>query len=410
MQGHPQAGQWWEKHFDEKCAKPLCIHPSFMEPTMYRCADQVVTGNTLVIRQVDDILVSAASAADRAYVLNGIAAKVAFKIPPGPTTLFYATDIEQTAQYIRVHAKSYILSCLLKLGWSEDSKYSAIMVPLPPYTVKDMSKSPCPLDPDAPLSIVRKFGFEYRSLTDMLIFAVQIGRIDISPAVSLLCKYNDRTDTVHFCAAKTVMRYVRHTKKRGLIYWRPHGKERPDLPHGDLVPIHPESAPNLLFPSDHPLLEPICFVESYGRLLIIGDPWSITGIMIMLGGTVIFAKTRIQRTTALSFTEAEITAGCDAGKVIKYFRQVFVYFRFPLTGPTLAGEDNEGTISVASHRSSSGHTRHMDIQHFATQQWTRRGILSFFKIHGSVNPSDAMSKCLYRIQWFSSRLSSCLPS
>jgi hypothetical protein len=39
----------------------------------------------------------------------------------------------------------------------------------------------------------------------------------------------------------------------------------------------------------------------------------------------------------------------------------------------------------------------MDIQHFATQEWTRRGILSFFKIHGSVNPSDAMSKCLYRI-------------
>jgi hypothetical protein len=144
MQGHPQAGQWWEKHFDEKCAKPLCIHPSFMEPTMYRCADQVVTGPTLVIRQVDDILVSADSAADRAYVLNGIAGKVSFEISPGPTTLFYTTDIKQIAQYICVYAKSYILSCLLKLGWSEDSKDSAIMAPLPPSTVKDMSKSPGP--------------------------------------------------------------------------------------------------------------------------------------------------------------------------------------------------------------------------------------------------------------------------
>jgi hypothetical protein len=232
----------------------------------------------------------------------------------------------------------------------------------------------------------------------MLIFAVQIGRIDIGPAVSLLCKYNDRPDTVHFRAAKTVMRYLRRTKERGLIYWRPHGKERPDLPHGDLVPIRPESAPNLLFPLDHPLLEPICFIDAfYGGLLILGDPRSITGIMIMLGGTVIFAKTHIQRTTALSSTDAEIIAGCDAGKVIKYFRQVFADLRFPLTGPTLAGEDNEGTIAVASRRSSSGRTRHMDIQHFATQEWTRRGILSFFKIHGSINPSDAMSKCLYRI-------------
>jgi hypothetical protein len=66
-------------------------------------------------------------------------------------------------------------------------------------------------------------------------------------------------------------------------------------------------------------------------------------------------------------------------------------------GPTLTGEDNEGTIAVASHRSSSGRTRHMDIQYFATQEWTRRGTLSFFKIHGTVNPSDAKPKVLYRI-------------
>jgi hypothetical protein len=209
---------------------------------MYRCANQVVTGPTLIIRQVDDILVSAASAADRAYVLNGIAGKVSFKISPGPTTLFYATDIEQTAQYIRVYAKSYILSCLLKLGWSEYSKDSAIMVPLPPSTVKDMSKSPGPLDPDALLSIVCQFGFKYRRLTGMLIFAVQIGRIDIGPAVSLLCKYNDRPDTVHFRAAKTVVRYLRCTKERGLIYWRPHGKERPISPTATSCP----SARNLL--------------------------------------------------------------------------------------------------------------------------------------------------------------------
>jgi hypothetical protein len=242
MQGHPQAGQWWEKHFDKECAAPLHLWPSFMEPTMYRCDDHVVTGPTLAIRQVDDILMSADSAVDRAYVLDGIANKVTFKISPGPTTLFYATDIEQTAQYIRVYAKSYILSCLLKLGWSEYSKDSSIMVPLPPSTVKEMSKSPGPLDPDALRIIVDQFGFEYRSLTGMLIFAVQIGRIDIAPAVSILCKYNDRPDTVHFRAAKEVMRYLRRTCERGLIYWRPTGKERPDLPSGDLVPIRPESA------------------------------------------------------------------------------------------------------------------------------------------------------------------------
>jgi hypothetical protein len=40
----------------------------------------------------------------------------------------------------------------------------------------------------------------------MLILVVQIGRFDSAPEVSILCKYNHRPDTVHFNAAKTVMR------------------------------------------------------------------------------------------------------------------------------------------------------------------------------------------------------------
>jgi hypothetical protein len=205
MQGHPHAGPWWENHFDAECAATLRLKPSLMEPTMYRCDGAVVSGPSFAIRQVNDILVSAASLADRSYVMNGIAAKVTFKISPATTTLFYATDIEQTDWYIRVYAGSYIDSCLLKLGWDEDTKDPAFMAPLTPSTVKDMVKSRGPLDPDALCLIVVRYGFEYRSLTGMLIFAVQIVRFDISPAVSILCKYNNRPDTVHFQAAKSVM-------------------------------------------------------------------------------------------------------------------------------------------------------------------------------------------------------------
>jgi hypothetical protein len=86
--------------------------------------------------------------------------------------VFYATDIEQMALYIRVHARSYMTSCLTKLGWEADAKDSSLMVPLPPSTVKEMAKSPGPLDPAALILMEAKFGFEYRSVTGMLIFAV----------------------------------------------------------------------------------------------------------------------------------------------------------------------------------------------------------------------------------------------
>jgi hypothetical protein len=60
-------------------------------------------------------------------------------------------------------------------------------------------------------------------------------------AVSILCKYNDRLNTVNFQAAKTVMHYLRATINHGLIYWLPTGKDRPNLPYGDLTHFRPET-------------------------------------------------------------------------------------------------------------------------------------------------------------------------
>jgi hypothetical protein len=142
----------------------------------------------------------------------------------------------------------------------------------------------------------------------------------------------------------------------------------------------------------------VCYVEaSYGGLLPIGEHRSITGIIICLGGTAIFAKTRIQRTTSLSSIEAEIIAGCDAGKDIKYFCKLFVDLGFPITKPTLVAEDSAGSILIANHRRPSGRTRNLYLQYFATHEWVQRGLVFFYKIEGTANPSDAMSKVLYRI-------------
>jgi hypothetical protein len=164
-----------------------------------------------MLRQVDDVLVSAAAETDRAAVLSGITKAVTFKISAENTVLFYATDIEQTAKYIKVYCRSHITSCLTKIGWEATRQDCSVMVPMAPSTFKAMSNSPGPLDPKDLLVITERFGFQYLTLTGMLIFAVQIGRFDIAPAVSILCKYNDRPAEVHFIAAKTVMRYLRST-------------------------------------------------------------------------------------------------------------------------------------------------------------------------------------------------------
>jgi hypothetical protein len=92
------------------------------------------------------------------------------------------------------------------------------------------------------------------------------------------------------------------------------------------------------------------------RIVVPWGPTPVTGVVIMLGETAIFARTHIQRTTSLSATESEIIAGCDAGKIIKYFRQLFMDLGLHLTMTAPTGEENEGTIRVATHHRSSGRT------------------------------------------------------
>jgi hypothetical protein len=206
MHGHPNYGQWWEAHYDQKRAVLLNLVLAFMESNMYQQANVVALGVTMAIHQVDNVMVSAADVVDHKVVINGITSCTTFKISPNITTLFYATNIEHTALYICVHAQSYVIYCLTKLGWEADSKDYSLMVPLSPSNVKEMTKSPGPLDPAALALMVTKFGFKYRSQTGMLIFAVQIGRFDFTPVILLLSKYSDHSDTVHFLAVKTVIR------------------------------------------------------------------------------------------------------------------------------------------------------------------------------------------------------------
>jgi hypothetical protein len=45
------------------------------------------------------------------------------------------------------------------------------------------------------------------------------------------------------------MCYLRATRTLGLVYWRPSGRERPDLPRGNLVPMRPKRS--IAFPTEH---------------------------------------------------------------------------------------------------------------------------------------------------------------
>ena len=66
-------------------------------------------------------------------------------------------------------------------------------------------------------------------------------------------------------------------------------------------------------------------------------------MVILLSGAVVVHKTRYQKTTALSSTEAEFVGASEAGKMILYLRSLLCDLGYPQPDPTTLNIDNTGT-------------------------------------------------------------------
>jgi hypothetical protein len=64
------------------------------------------------------------------------------------------------------------------------------------------------------------------------------------------------------------------------------------------------------------------------------------------------------------------------------------------TEPTLLYIDNQMAMHMINDNKPTPCSRHIDIQHFAIQEWRDEGILKVVHIPGVLNPSDAATKAL----------------
>ena len=72
---------------------------------------------------------------------------------------------------------------------------------------------------------------------------------------------------------------------------------------------------------------------------------------------------------------------------------------FEQLSPTPMYEDNEAAIAMINASKPTVRSRHIDIQHFAIQEWKLRGDIIFHHIAGTINMSDAMTKS---VRWLDS--------
>ena len=141
-------------------------------------------------------------------------------------------------------------------------------------------------------------------------------RPDISFPVMKLSQYNTLPAECHYEAIQDVYRYLNATLNDGLMFWRPK-LCRTLKPPATTTPPQPESYDLFIPPENKSVNIGYCYADSD----FAGDRQSrrsVGGTIIMFGGAAIVYKTILQRTTALSSTEAEFYALTEAGKLVLY--------------------------------------------------------------------------------------------
>ena len=174
---------------------------------------------------------------------------------------------------------------------------------------------------------------------------------------------------MHFDALKSIARYLRGTMNWGLVFNRTHvdytlpptTRTFADSPEG--LPPYPQ-------------------VERSTQLIGLFDAAhandlrkrrSTTGYAFILNNAAIAYRSKTQSITATSSTEAEFLAAVLAAKQAKYLRAIMYDLGFKQEGATPLYGDNMSAINMVNHRVPTERSRHIDIQHFAIQDWCEAG-------------------------------------
>ena len=390
LQGHPEAGALWERMITEVLCDKFGFQATTHERNLYR--GTVNGALVLVCRQVDDYAIASADPATAETLISMINEHVTTS-SQGIGTRYNGVDVEQTRDYVRLHCEVYIDRVLQTHGWetpspNESDRHDIVPLTADVSTQLNLLSGPAEGTPEHS-ALATAAGFSFRQLLGELIYAYVICRLDIGYAVTFLSRFSTAPHADHYSALKRVCKYLRATKAWGIVYWR----QAPV----SLLPAVPLPYPSLdqdlpTFPRAE-LLDLVGYVDA-AHATDLKTRRSVSGMVFVLAGGAIAYKSKLQATVATSSTEAEFIAAVSAAKLAKYLRSVLRELGFPPSGPTLIYEDNMATIAMVNENKPTTRSRHIDIQHFALQEWRARGIVKLVYLATTINPADQATKAL----------------
>jgi hypothetical protein len=343
LYGLKQAPRAWHATLKTELAK-MGFSESSADAGLFISTD--VGNPALLITYVDDILIVTNNTATRDSIKTNLMKAFAAR-DLGPSTFFLGMDItrDRAARTIKLGQNRHIADLLTKFNMSE-----AKIVGTPSSTSIRLTKEGEPLDTAA---------FPYSTLVGSLMYLSICTRPDIAQAVGALARYMAKPTTVHWTAAKTVLRYLAGTANVGITF----GGGTPDL---------------LAY----------CDADYAGD---IDTRRSTTAYVFILNGGAITWSSRLQPTVAASTTESEYMAAAAAIKESLWLRKLLKSLGED-PDPLTIRADSQSAIKLLKNPIVSNRSKHIDIAHHFARERVARNEVTFEYISTDAMVADALTK------------------
>ena len=234
------------------------------------------------------------------------------------------------------------------------------------FGLEDAKTKTIPLSPSIKLSknegeALDKEKYPYGTLVGKLMFLTVATRPDIAYSVGTLARFISDPNSTHWQAAKSVVRYLAHTKDKGIT-----------------------------FRGSSMALTGYCDADYAGD---VDTRKSTTGYVFIVNGGAISWNSKRQPTVAASTTEAEYMAAAAATKEGLWLRKLFTSLGISLTAIDI-NCDNQSTIKLLKNPIFSVRTKHIDVAHHFARERVQRKEVMFNYIPTAEMAADIMTKVL----------------
>jgi hypothetical protein len=207
----------------------------------------------------------------------------------------------------------------------------------------------------------------YAQLIGCLMYIMTCTRPDIAFPVSLLARFmaTGRHHEVHWVAAKRVLRYVKGTKKHGVVLG---GVCDPKLS----------------------VFVDASWADSQD------DRRSTIGFCGVVGDSVVAWKSGRSEAVALSTGEAEYYSMTYGGREAIHVRNLLETLGYNQTGPITMASDSQSAIAMTERAEISSRSKHIDLRHHWIRDQVAASTITLHYVESEDNLADLFTKALPR--------------